>query len=122
MKAKDMVSFETSLLGFCIFFQTSQLRSNLGTWAGKAGKPCQKEAQLSEQNHLDLHDLTCLWLFVKKAMSASFPGEVVERHQELFDNGHLGLAKKKTNLVVSDRGWPKCFGRLFCDWSPKSFG
>ena len=48
--------------------------------------PCEKEAQLSEENHVELHDCTCLWLYVKDQMSKSFPGEVGDRHQELFEN------------------------------------
>lgn len=52
--------------------------------------PCEKEAQLSDESHVELHDLTCLWLYVKDQMGKSFPGEVVDRHQELFDNGLLG--------------------------------
>jgi len=62
-------------------------------------KPChlstwQKLSQLTEEQHADLHDLTCCWLWVKERLKKQFPGELVEKHEELFYNGNPGLKSK----------------------------
>ena len=49
----------------------------------------QKEVQRGEEAQIHLHDMICLWLWMKKKMKESFPGEVLDRHQTLFDNGIL---------------------------------
>ena len=51
---------------------------------------CQKLQQLSEEDHQMLHDVCCFWIWIKPKMMAEFPGEVIARHQDLFDKGILG--------------------------------
>ncbi|CAL1131715.1 unnamed protein product [Cladocopium goreaui] len=48
-----------------------------------------KQSQISEDEHFLLHDVCCLWLWVKQKMAESFTVTEVEKHQELFDKGHL---------------------------------
>ena len=49
----------------------------------------QKEVQRNDEAQHQIHDATCLWLWVKTKMADAFPGDVVDRHQKLFDNGCL---------------------------------
>lgn len=48
-----------------------------------------KSSQLSEDGHLNLHDVVCCWLWLRKSMVTTFPGELVDQHDALFANGHL---------------------------------
>ena len=52
-------------------------------------RPCQKSSQLSEDGHLNLHDVVCCWLWLRKSMVTTFPGELVDQHDALFANGFL---------------------------------
>lgn len=52
--------------------------------------PLQKNAQLNEQQHLQLFDVVCLWLHLVPKMSAEFPQAVMDQHWELFMKGYLG--------------------------------
>ena len=49
----------------------------------------QKECQRGEEQQIMIHDCVCLWLWVKEKMINTFQGEIIERHQALFDGGHL---------------------------------
>ena len=51
--------------------------------------PGQKLCQLTEEQHAALHDISCLWLWLRKQMETEFPGDVISRHDELFANGYL---------------------------------
>lgn len=55
------------------------------------GSTLQKEVQLGFEEQLHLHDLTCLWIYVRGKMSATFTGEVMARHETLFEKGYLGV-------------------------------
>ena len=59
---------------------------HLSTW--------QKRSQLTEEQHADLHDVTCCWLWVKERLKKQFPGELVGKHEELFSNGRPALKSK----------------------------
>ena len=48
-----------------------------------------KQAQLNEEGHLLLHDVTCLWLWVRAKLNHQFPADVITKHDELFMNGSL---------------------------------
>ena len=73
------------------------------------GSTLQKEVQLGLEEQLHLHDLVCLWIYVREKMSTSFTGEVMERHDILFQKGYLGIFV----------GWLGCKKN---DWSPKMIG
>lgn len=45
--------------------------------------------QLSEQGHIELFDLTCLWLYVCENMCKKFTDDVVKRHEQLFYDGYF---------------------------------
>ena len=47
----------------------------------------QKAAQRSEDEHILLHDICCLWVWLRPKMAAEFPGHVVKRHDDLFAKG-----------------------------------
>ena len=36
-----------------------------------------------------LHDITCLWVWLRPKLGKSFGTEVLEKHDELFMQGHL---------------------------------
>ena len=50
----------------------------------------QKQAQLDEDGHVLLHDVTLLWIWVKDKMGTMFPADVVDKHEEMFFNELLG--------------------------------
>ena len=60
------------------------------------GPPSQKAAQLSEEGHIALHDITCCWLWLRSYMERTFPASVVDQHVELFENGHFDC----TNVLL----------------------
>ena len=51
---------------------------------------CQKLAALAEDEHFLLHDVTCLWCWLRPKMAKHFGTEIVDRHDELFLDGKLG--------------------------------
>ena len=64
----------------------------------------QKDVQRGEDAQILCHDMVCLWLWVKAKLEEHFPGEVVQRHQKLFDDGCL----RSKNM---------CFKVMrFCKW------
>ena len=50
----------------------------------------QKLHQLDEDGHVALHDISCLWVWIKKKLSTMFSGEVLDRHQKLWEDGLFG--------------------------------
>ena len=50
----------------------------------------QKAAQRSEDDHILLHDVCCLWVWLRPKMVAEFPGHVVKRHDDLFAKAFPG--------------------------------
>ena len=49
----------------------------------------QKEVQRGEDAQILCHDIVCLWIWIKAKLEEHFPGDVVQRHQKLFDDGCL---------------------------------
>ena len=41
--------------------------------------------------HMLLYDSCCLFLYLVPKLQAEFPGDVVDKHVELFMKGHLGV-------------------------------
>ena len=60
-----------------------------GTFKSWIPRPCQKQAQLTEEQHLVLHDCVCLWVWLQPLMTAAFPNKDVEKYAELFEKGML---------------------------------
>ena len=52
---------------------------------------CQKNAQLSEDEHILLHDICCCWIWLREKLAQSFPTAVVEKYDGLFEKGFFGL-------------------------------
>lgn len=52
--------------------------------------PCQKKTQLDLEQHEHLHDVTCCWLYVRAYMEKVFPGDVISKHEEMWQKGFLG--------------------------------
>ena len=50
----------------------------------------QKQAQMDEEGHVGLHDVVCLWIWLKKKLEDSFPSSLVEKYEALFLKGTLG--------------------------------
>ena len=50
----------------------------------------EKLAQLDEDAHVLLHDITCCWLWLRERLQRAFPNEVVDRYDDLFMKGLLG--------------------------------
>lgn len=51
---------------------------------------CQKAAQLDEEKAMLLHDICCLWIWLRSRMEESYGTDVLERHDGLFMKGTLG--------------------------------
>lgn len=62
---------------------------------------------LDESQHLLLHDVCLLWLWLEPKLTHSFSGEIVDKHRELFMKGLLGTGKSF--------GWRQ-IGIPDCDW------
>ena len=52
--------------------------------------PGQKQQQLSEDGHIHLFDCTCLWLWLRDHMAKTFPGDVISKHDTLWEEGCPG--------------------------------
>lgn len=46
-------------------------------------------ASLNMDDQFMLHDITCLWVWLRPKLGKSFGTEVLEKHDELFMQGHL---------------------------------
>ena len=78
--------------------------------------PEQKAMQLDEESHFLLHDIACLWIYLRPKMAATFPGEVVKRHEDLFHKGAVvaciwgspvPIPLNSYNINLPDMmGWP----------------
>lgn len=53
--------------------------------------PVQKNQQLNEEGATMLHDVVCLWLWVKEKMKMEFAAGTIEQHAEKFLKGILGF-------------------------------
>ena len=51
----------------------------------------QKQAQMDEESHVNLHDVVCLWIWLKKKMVDAFPSSVVDKYDSLFHKGFLAI-------------------------------
>ena len=54
--------------------------------------PCQKKTQLDLDQHEHLHDVTCCWLYVRAYMEKVFPGDIISKHDEMWEKGFLGTS------------------------------
>ena len=50
----------------------------------------QKQAQLCEEEHVELHDVCCAWIWVREKMSTMFTDKVLEKYDGMFKDGYLG--------------------------------
>ena len=51
----------------------------------------QKNAQLDEESQLLLHDITCLWHWLKPKMESAFPATVIQKFDDMFFRGTLSM-------------------------------
>ena len=89
------------------------------TGPGSTAK-AKKNAMLSEEDHLALHDNCCLWTWLLPKLQNEFQGQTVEKYQDLFYKGCLGeCVNPRTHLeetqtlrfpagAVGDRLWLTC--------------
>lgn len=54
----------------------------------------QKLAQLDEEGHIHLHDIVCLWVWLKERLQRAFPSDTVDRYTEYFHKGNLDMILK----------------------------
>lgn len=81
----------------------------------------QKSHQLNEEGHLLLHDITCLWCWLKTKMETMFNADVVARHQKLWDEGCFACSQSVKQQVVN----AVIDGKIYlagCDWWKNIFG
>ena len=81
----------------------------------------QVNAQLDEAGHLQLHDIACLWCWLRPQLQAEFPSQTVDHYTDLFMKGHLAQTLRRIGLGTKLAGfqnttwiWPK--GLDFCEW------
>ena len=63
----------------------------------------QKQAQLGEDEHIELHDVCCAWIWVREKMTTMFTDKVMEKYDGMFLDGSLGKSF--------------CLMKWKCDWS-----
>ncbi|CAK9037631.1 unnamed protein product [Durusdinium trenchii] len=51
------------------------------------GESRQKMAQLSEDEHIHLHDICCLWVWLRAELEGAFPSNMVDKYTDLFYKG-----------------------------------
>ena len=61
----------------------------------------QKLAQLGEEQLQGLHDLCCLWIYLRPHLERTFQGAVVDKHLKMFWDGMLGQPVKLVALDFS---------------------
>ena len=54
----------------------------------------QKAAQMDEEAHIHLHDIVCLWIWVREKISTEFNGETINNFEKMFHDGLLGSVTK----------------------------
>ena len=93
-------------------------------WMGlfQLGPPSQKAAQLSEDDHVALRDITCCWLWLRAYMERTFTASVVSQHIELFENGHFDCINILPTLFLKTKPSNQYLGNLWNDWWPNTFG
>lgn len=74
-------------------------------------------AQLGEQAQMELHDVTCCWLYLRKHMELHFPGELLTQHDQLFQQGCLAIllllcVYAFLKLVGAKCIWPGMIGQM----------
>ena len=91
---------------------------------------CQKLSQLSDEQHADLHDVACCWVWIREQLKKHFTGEMVEKHNEMFASGWL-ISKKCSKLwacfwVAQCKSWvpEKGYNTRYTEnhWPPNAFG
>ena len=55
------------------------------------GSLTQKLQQLTEEQHVLLHDICCLWVWLEPKLRSSFSGAICDKHCKMFSDGMLGL-------------------------------
>jgi hypothetical protein len=53
----------------------------------------QKMAQTTEEQQQMLHDICCLWIYLRPRLEEAFPGGIVQKHTQMFWDGNLGVAE-----------------------------
>lgn len=76
--------------------------------------------QLSEQGHIELFDLTCLWIYLSEKLGNKFTDDVVKRHAQLFYDGYFVIPSVELfhpssikMIGVAENIWPY---DPKCDW------
>ena len=75
----------------------------------------QKLNQLDMEAHFILHDVCCLWIWLRAKMEVTFTGEILKKHDELFMSGYL-------ELIITFLSGKSHWKWIWDDWSPKIFG
>lgn len=89
---------------------------------------CQKAAQISEDEHLALHDICCCWIWVRDQMQRSFNKDIMDKHDDLFENGCFNCIQQgiqnNGKVWVGGIGWDKSchIHSAKGDWWPNPFG
>ena len=75
----------------------------------------QKMAQITEEQQQMLHDICCLWIYLKPRLEEAFPGGVVQKHVQMFWDGSLGIAvaRKPVKFWLLDLSAEKFQARSF---------
>ena len=62
-----------------------------GRGLGVCNPVFQKLEQLNEEQHVLLHDVCCLWVWLVPHLREAFPGTVLEKHKAMFEQGMLTI-------------------------------
>ena len=64
----------------------------------------QKLAQLDDEKQMQLFDVCCLWVYLQPKIKENFPGSVLQKYDQMFLKGILGLAHSaKTGVAKLPR-------------------
>ncbi|CAK9076606.1 Uncharacterized protein SCF082_LOCUS36896, partial [Durusdinium trenchii] len=76
------------------------------TGPGSTAK-AKKNAMLSEEDHLALHDNCCLWTWLLPKLQNEFQGQTVEKYQDLFYKGSLDADLGSVMKAAVDFDWER---------------
>ena len=70
---------------------TPIISNNLTLISYHRAPPVQKQAQLDDDKHQHLFDICCVWRYLQPKLAEAFPQGVVDKYNQMFQKGFLGL-------------------------------
>ena len=85
----------------CLRFHRNIFKKTISTGFGYP----QKYAMLDIDGLVHLHDIVCLWIWLRERLQRAFPMETVEKYEKLFQKGLLGCVSHTPAENFGKFGW-----------------